>query len=110
MASKYKWALNESKLARAVGKLAIDATEAELQGYYIEIGGLIQLSEIITTKPMDEETNIPAEQVADDVETSTETTEDTHEEVKADLETPHETSVEESAPEQIEESTETDPA
>ncbi len=80
--SKFKWALNENKLARVIGKLGNSATEAELLDAYKEIGGKVDLSEVKETKTMnDEETTLPAEKVADDVEVTADETVDTQEEV-----------------------------
>ncbi len=41
----YNWALNKQKLARAIGLSGINPTEELVKKNYINIGGLVELSE-----------------------------------------------------------------
>jgi len=71
--SKYEWALNQQKLARAIGIIGEEQGEAKIKEKYISIGGKVALSEIKEVEPMDEkEPKIIEVEEAPVVETSAE--------------------------------------
>ncbi len=61
----YTWALNQQKLARAVGLAGVKATEGEVKEIYVRIGGKLSnnikiMEEIKEVEPV-EETVVPVE-------------------------------------------------
>lgn len=91
---KYAWALNEQKLARAVGEAAKEfggkETESDIKYIYTRMGGLVALSDVIENENMSE-SETAAQAAAETVQ------EAPVEEMKADAEAIQEASVEEAA-------------
>ncbi len=54
MTTQYEWALNAQKLQRAIAS-SKHKTEEEIKAEYLKIGGKVDLSDLIETKPMEEE-------------------------------------------------------
>ncbi len=56
--SKYSWALNPQKLARAIGNVGLNASEDDVKKNYIAIGGKVALSALNKKDIMQEEEKV----------------------------------------------------